>query len=100
MTCPERVFFLMSQFGRKKKKYRGKTNSTSSSKESEKKEVAKAEDDEEEEDEEEEDGDLSKYKLDVRLISGDANSKEQIFDNMSKLQCNIWEKKKKSSCTG
>ncbi|XP_076582194.1 zinc finger Ran-binding domain-containing protein 2 isoform X1 [Chaetodon auriga] len=55
------------EFGRKKKKYRGKTNSTSSSKESEKKEVPKAEaEDEEEEDDEEddEDGDLSKYKLD------------------------------------
>ncbi|KAI3368712.1 hypothetical protein L3Q82_025706, partial [Scortum barcoo] len=55
------------EFGRKKKKYRGKTNSTSSSKESEKKEAPKAEvDDDEEEDEEDddEDGDLSKYKLD------------------------------------
>lgn len=60
--------FWMSQFGRKKKKYRGKTNSTSSSKESEKKEAAK-EEDEEDEDEEDEDGDLSKYKLDVRLVA-------------------------------
>uniref|UniRef100_A0A8D3D124 Zinc finger Ran-binding domain-containing protein 2 n=1 Tax=Scophthalmus maximus TaxID=52904 RepID=A0A8D3D124_SCOMX len=54
------------EFGRKKKKFRGKTNSTSSSKETEKKEekvVAKDEDEEEEEDDEEE-GDLSKYKLD------------------------------------
>lgn len=61
------LIFLMSQFGRKKKKFRGKTNSTSSSKESEKKEVAK--DEEEEDEEEEEDGDLSKYKLDVRLVA-------------------------------
>ncbi|XP_019936975.1 zinc finger Ran-binding domain-containing protein 2 isoform X1 [Paralichthys olivaceus] len=54
------------EFGRKKKKYRGKTSSTSSSKESEKKEVVakREEDEDEEEDDEEEDGDLSKYKLD------------------------------------
>lgn len=53
------------EFGRKKKKFRGRSNSTPSVKESEKKEVPKGEDDEEEEDEdEEEDGDLSKYKLD------------------------------------
>ena len=61
--------FLLSQFGRKKKKFRGKTNSTSSSKEVEKKEVAKDEDDEEEDEEDEEDGDLSKYKLDVRNVA-------------------------------
>ncbi|XP_029939177.1 zinc finger Ran-binding domain-containing protein 2 isoform X2 [Salarias fasciatus] len=48
------------EFGRKKKKYRGK-NSTPSSK-SEKKEVAK--DDDEDEEDDDEDGDLSKYKLD------------------------------------
>lgn len=60
--------FLFHQFGRKKKKYRGKTNSTSSSKESEKKEVPKEEEEEEDDEEEEEDGDLSKYKLDVRLM--------------------------------
>ncbi|XP_059197712.1 zinc finger Ran-binding domain-containing protein 2 isoform X1 [Centropristis striata] len=54
------------EFGRKKKKFRGKSNSTSSSKESEKKEVVvKGEEEEEEEEEDdEEDGDLSKYKLD------------------------------------
>ncbi|KAM8746034.1 zinc finger Ran-binding domain-containing protein 2 isoform X1 [Acanthopagrus latus] len=53
------------EFGRKKKKYRGKTSSTSSSKDGEKKEVAaKAEDDEEEDEEDDEEGDLSKYKLD------------------------------------
>lgn len=58
------TIFLLSQFGRKKKKFRGKSSSTSSSKEPEKKEVKK--DDEEEEDEDdEEDGDVSKYKLDV-----------------------------------
>ncbi|KAG7514154.1 zinc finger Ran-binding domain-containing protein 2 isoform X1 [Solea senegalensis] len=51
------------EFGRKKKKYRGKTNSTSSSK-SEKKEVPKVAKEEDEEEEEEEDGDVSKYKLD------------------------------------
>lgn len=74
------VFSLILQFGRKKKKYRGKTNSTSSSKESEKKEVAKDEDDEEEEEEEDdEDGDLSKYKLDVSMVAGAGNSKEQIL---------------------
>lgn len=49
------------EFGRKKKKYRGKSNSTSSTKESEKKEVPKEDEDEEEDDE---DGDVSKYKLD------------------------------------
>ncbi|XP_028442914.1 zinc finger Ran-binding domain-containing protein 2 isoform X2 [Perca flavescens] len=51
------------EFGRKKKKFRGRSNSTPSSKETEKKEVAKGEDDEEDEEDEEE-GDLSKYKLD------------------------------------
>uniref|UniRef100_A0A1A7XR09 Zinc finger Ran-binding domain-containing protein 2 n=1 Tax=Iconisemion striatum TaxID=60296 RepID=A0A1A7XR09_9TELE len=51
------------EFGRKKKKFRGKKDSTSSSKESEKKEVPKPAEDEEEE-EDDEDGDLSKYKLD------------------------------------
>lgn len=63
----EMCCFLFHQFGRKKKKYRGKTNSTSSSKESEKKEVPK-EEEEEDDEEEDEDGDLSKYKLDVRLM--------------------------------
>ncbi|XP_038157605.1 zinc finger Ran-binding domain-containing protein 2-like isoform X1 [Cyprinodon tularosa] len=55
------------EFGRKKKKYRGKSNSSSSAKEPEKKEVPKddpEEEEEEEEDDDEEDGDLSKYKLD------------------------------------
>ncbi|XP_013855379.1 zinc finger Ran-binding domain-containing protein 2 isoform X1 [Austrofundulus limnaeus] len=52
------------EFGRKKKKFRGKNSSTSSSKESEKKTVSKEDEEEEEEDEEDEDGDLSKYKLD------------------------------------
>ncbi|KAF0042065.1 hypothetical protein F2P81_005597 [Scophthalmus maximus] len=66
------------EFGRKKKKFRGKTNSTSSSKETEKKEekvVAKDEDEEEEEDDEEE-GDLSKYKLDVRWAASAGNSEQ------------------------
>ncbi|XP_047231468.1 zinc finger Ran-binding domain-containing protein 2 isoform X2 [Girardinichthys multiradiatus] len=49
------------EFGRKKKKYRGKSNSSSSTKETEKKEVPKNDEEEEEDDE---DGDLSKYKLD------------------------------------
>lgn len=53
------------EFGRKKKKYRGKPGSRSSSKESEKKaEPVKPEEEEEEEDDDEEEGDLSKYKLD------------------------------------
>ncbi|XP_029003543.1 zinc finger Ran-binding domain-containing protein 2 isoform X1 [Betta splendens] len=52
------------EFGRKKKKYRGKTSTTSSSKEPEKKEVVKRDEEEEEEEDDEEDGDLSKYKLD------------------------------------
>ncbi|XP_077390901.1 zinc finger Ran-binding domain-containing protein 2 isoform X1 [Festucalex cinctus] len=58
------------EFGRKKKKYRGKNSSkTSSSKGNDKKEATKKaqpppEVDEEEEDDEDEDGDLSKYKLD------------------------------------
>ncbi|KAJ0064973.1 hypothetical protein NL108_000937, partial [Boleophthalmus pectinirostris] len=51
------------EFGRKKKKFRGKSSSTSSSKESEKKE-SKREEEEEDEEEDDEDGDLSKYKLD------------------------------------
>ncbi|XP_029684093.1 zinc finger Ran-binding domain-containing protein 2 isoform X1 [Takifugu rubripes] len=50
------------EFGRKKKKFRGKSSSTSSSKETEKKEVKK--DEEEDEEDDEEDGDVSKYKLD------------------------------------
>lgn len=62
-------FLFLFQFGRKKKKFRGKTSSTTSSKEPEKKEAAKPhhepEDDDDEEDDDE-DGDLSKYKLDVR----------------------------------
>lgn len=66
---------LLLQFGRKKKKYRGKTNSTSSSKESEKKVEKKDEDDEEEDEEDDEDGDLSKYKLDVRTMTVAGNSK-------------------------
>uniref|UniRef100_G3P4H5 Zinc finger Ran-binding domain-containing protein 2 n=2 Tax=Gasterosteus aculeatus TaxID=69293 RepID=G3P4H5_GASAC len=49
------------EFGRKKKKFRGRNSPPS--KESEKKEVAKVPEDEEDE-EDEEDGDLSKYKLD------------------------------------
>lgn len=64
-------YFKFLQFGRKKKKYRGTSNSSSSAKESEKKEVPKEveeDDHEDEEEEDEEDGDLSKYKLDVRLI--------------------------------
>ncbi|KAJ7992881.1 hypothetical protein DPEC_G00266670 [Dallia pectoralis] len=53
------------EFGRKKKKYRGKPVSKSSAKEIEKKvEPVKPEAGEEEEEEEEEEGDLSKYKLD------------------------------------
>lgn len=70
---------ILPQFGRKKKKYRGKTNSTSSSKESEKKEVVKGHEEEEEEEEEEEDGDLSKYKLDVRLVAGVGILRQQII---------------------
>ena len=74
----------MPQFGRKKKKFRGRSNSTPSSKEPEKKEVPKVADDEEEEEEEdEEDGDLSKYKLDVRLAAEAGNSKEQKYYNTS-----------------
>lgn len=76
---------FISQFGRKKKKYRGKVNSTSSSKDGEKKEAAK---DEEEEDEEEEDGDLSKYKLDVRAVTIAGNLTRQIY----KLECYVKKK--------
>lgn len=63
--------FNICQFGRKKKKYRGKPGSRSSSKESEKKAepVKPEEEEEEEEDDDEEEGDLSKYKLDVRTWS-------------------------------
>lgn len=55
----------MLQFGRIKKKFRGK-----SKKDTEKKEepVKAAANDEDDEDEEDEDGDLSKYKLDVRYF--------------------------------
>ncbi|TKS74695.1 zinc finger protein [Collichthys lucidus] len=56
------------EFGRKKKKYRGKTNSTSSSKESEKKE---------DDDEEDEDGDLSKYDLDASDDDEDKAAKKK-----------------------
>ncbi|CAG01185.1 unnamed protein product [Tetraodon nigroviridis] len=52
------------EFGRKKKKFRGKSSNTTSSKESEKKEVKKDDEEEEEEEDDEEDGDVSKYKLD------------------------------------
>ncbi|XP_062306491.1 zinc finger Ran-binding domain-containing protein 2 isoform X2 [Osmerus eperlanus] len=53
------------EFGRKKKKYRGKTSSKSSSKEvKEEKKVESNKEDNEEEEEEDDDGDLSKYKLD------------------------------------
>lgn len=60
------VFSLISKFGRKKKKFRGRNSPPS--KESEKKEVAKVPEDEEDE-EDEEDGDLSKYKLDVSVLA-------------------------------
>lgn len=51
-------------------------SSTSSSKDGEKKEAPK---DEEEEEDEEEDGDLSKYKLDVRAVTVAGNLTKQIF---------------------
>ncbi|KAM7012102.1 LOW QUALITY PROTEIN: zinc finger Ran-binding domain-containing protein 2 [Tautogolabrus adspersus] len=72
------------EFGRKKKKFRGKTSSTSSSKETEKKEVVKAVDDEEEEEEDDEDGDLSKYKLDVRLPTGARNLRDNFITQANK----------------
>uniref|UniRef100_A0A3P9MLB9 Zinc finger Ran-binding domain-containing protein 2 n=1 Tax=Oryzias latipes TaxID=8090 RepID=A0A3P9MLB9_ORYLA len=53
------------EFGRKKKKYRGKSSTQSSSKQSEKKEEPKVQEEEpDDEEEDDEDGDLSKYKLD------------------------------------
>lgn len=76
------IFFFVSQFGRKKKKYRGKVSSTSSSKDGgEKKEAPK----DEEEEEEEDDGDLSKYKLDVRAVTVAGNLTRQMY----KLQCYV-----------
>ncbi|XP_038157603.1 zinc finger Ran-binding domain-containing protein 2 isoform X1 [Cyprinodon tularosa] len=64
------------EFGRKKKKYRGKSNSSSSAKEPEKKEVPKddPEEEEEEEEDDDEDGDLSKYKLDVSPLIRSSNN--------------------------
>lgn len=91
------VLSSMSQFGRKKKKYRGKVNSTSSSKESEKKEEAKDDEEEEEEDDEDdEDGDLSKYKLDVRFVAVAGNLSLQIL----KLQTVTISYKKTSTTAG
>ncbi|XP_061096429.1 zinc finger Ran-binding domain-containing protein 2 isoform X3 [Conger conger] len=53
------------EFGRKKKKYRGKSSgSKSASKDDEKKVVEPTNDEDEDDDEDDEDGDLSKYKLD------------------------------------
>lgn len=65
-------------------------SSTSSSKDGEKKEAAK---DEDEEDDEEEDGDLSKYKLDVRAATVAGNSSKQV----EVASCCMYLKKKKPS---
>lgn len=54
------------QFGRIKKKFRGKSKKDTEKKEEPVKAAANDNDDEEEDDEDDEDGDLSKYKLDVR----------------------------------
>ncbi|XP_037105921.1 zinc finger Ran-binding domain-containing protein 2 isoform X1 [Syngnathus acus] len=73
------------EFGRKKKKYRGKSESkTSSSKGSEKKEVGKKPPppppQEDEEDDDDEDGDLSKYKLDVSVRHDDDEDDDEDGD--------------------
>jgi len=70
----------MSQFGRKKKKFRGKDEKS----EPEKKvvvpiKVQAPDDEEDEEEEDEEEGDLSKYKLDVRLVAGSFKFKIKHF---------------------
>ena len=57
--------FALQQFGRKKKKFRGKPGSEGAKKEPAKKPPVKVEEEDEDDDEEEEEGDLSKYKLDV-----------------------------------
>lgn len=69
-------------------------NSTSSSKDGEKKEVAK---DEDEEDDEEEDGDLSKYKLDVRAfaVAGNERFKYNKFKLKKKNFCFRMTRKRK-----
>lgn len=58
---------FLFQFGRIKKKFRGKSKKDTEKKEEPVK-VAKVIEDDDEEDEEDEDGDLSKYKLDVRYF--------------------------------
>lgn len=63
-TCICTILFY-GQFGRIKKKYRGKSTKDTEKKEEPKKNNNNNEE-EEEEDEDDEDGDLSKYKLDVR----------------------------------
>lgn len=61
-----RVLLWSLQFGRKKKKFRGKSSNSTPSSKSEKKEVEKPKEEEpDDEDDDEEEGDLSKYKLDV-----------------------------------
>ncbi|KAM7409518.1 hypothetical protein PAMA_001143 [Pampus argenteus] len=90
------------EFGRKKKKYRGKTSSTSSSKESEKKEVA-AKDEDEEEEEDDDEGDLSKYKLDD---DDEEDNEEENEEDLSKYDLDASDDdddkqaKKKSSRSG
>ncbi|KAL6108040.1 zranb2 [Pungitius sinensis] len=69
------------EFGRKKKKFRGKGSPPS--KESEKKEVAKVPEDEEDE-EDEEDGDLSKYKLDDDDDDDDDDDEDEEEGDVSK----------------
>ena len=59
------LMFALQQFGRKKKKFRGKPGSEGAKKEPAKKPPVKVEEEDEDDDEEEEEGDLSKYKLDV-----------------------------------
>lgn len=60
----------MLQFGRIKKKFRGKSKKDTENKEEPVK-VKNDKDDFDEEDDDDEDGDLSKYKLDVRFFSED-----------------------------
>ncbi|XP_033821308.1 zinc finger Ran-binding domain-containing protein 2 isoform X1 [Periophthalmus magnuspinnatus] len=84
------------EFGRKKKKFRGKSSSTSSSKESEKKESKREEEEEEEEEEEDEDGDLSKYKLDDDEEDEDGDLSKYDLDASDEDEDKKEEKKKGS----
>ncbi|MGH0166690.1 UNVERIFIED_CONTAM: hypothetical protein FKN15_053680 [Acipenser sinensis] len=88
------------EFGRKKKKYRGKTGSKGSPEEKEKAVVATAaveeEDDEEEDDE---DGDLSKYKLDDDDDEEDKDDEDEDEVDLSKYDLDASDDEKQQELT-